>query len=152
MKIVGMSLKSILSAASLAAGVLCAGSVLAANLPVYGQVSDIVEDTVVLTGNAVVTSKKAPGGGMNVTVHFAKVAGRNAMSGVGLQAAADGTIAVPAGATKLNVPVTLFPAGSTATDPLAFGATAVVQLNVDATGAVVGGATQFTINLTPVIP
>ena len=143
------SLKSLLSVAALAAAVLCAGTAVAATVPVYGSVSDITENTVILTGDATVTSSKGVGGNDAYKIHFNKVTGRSVMSNEALQAESDQTVVkLLAGSTTLSVPVTIFPAGSDVTDPQAFTATATLNLNVDtATAAVQGGMSQFTIVL-----
>ncbi|MFL5444212.1 MAG: hypothetical protein ACJ78W_06820 [Myxococcales bacterium] len=143
------SLKSLLSLVALVAAVLFAGSAVAATVPVYGSVSDITENTVILTGDATVTSSKGVGGNVTYKIHFNNVAGRSVMSNVALQAASDQTVVkLLAGSTTLSVPVTIFPVGSDITDPQAFTVMATLNLTVDtATAAVKGGMSQFTIVL-----
>ena len=152
MKMFGSSLKSLLSIAALAASVLCAGSAVAATVPVYGKVSDITENTVILTGDATVTSSKNALGNVTFTIHFNNVAGRSPMSNVALKAVSDQTVVKAlAGTETLNIPVTVFPADSTPADPEAFTTTATLSLNLDvATAAVKGGMSQFSVVLTPV--
>jgi hypothetical protein len=146
---IASSFKSLLSVAALAASVLCAGSAVAATVPVYGSLSDITENTVILTGDATVTSSKGVGGNVTYKIHFNKVVGRSVMSNVALQAVSDQTVVKAlAGATTLTVPVTIFPVGSDVTDPQAFIVTATLNLNVDTTTAAVkGGLSQFTFVL-----
>jgi len=148
MKMIISSFKSVLSVAALAAGILFAGSAVAATVPVYGSVSDITENTVILTGDASVTSSKSL---KNVTlnIHFNNVTGRSAMSNVALKAVSDQSVVKPlAGSTTVSFPVTIFPADSDPTDPQAFTATATADLTLDATtGTVKTGMTKFTIVL-----
>src|SRR3954462_8361570 len=86
------SLKSLLSYVALAAAVLSAGTAVAATVPVYGSVSDITENTVILTGDATVTSSKGVGGNVANKIHFSQVAGRSVLSDVALQAVSDQTV------------------------------------------------------------
>jgi hypothetical protein len=148
MKMIGSSFKSLLSVAALAASILCAGSAVAATVPVYGSVSDITENTVILTGDANVTSTKSAKN-ISLNIHFNNVAGRSVMSNVALKAVSDQVVVKPlAGSTTVSFPVTIFPADSDPSDPQAFTATATADLTLDATtGAVKTGLTKFTIVL-----
>lgn len=124
-------------------------------VPVSGSVSDIVENNVALTGDATVRTALLGGTAgrttVSVTIHFNKVAGRNRMSGVGLEAAADQTVVAPVGsAINVQFPITVYPAGSDTFDPGAFPATATLAVRLNpATGAPIGGTTQFSIVLSP---
>jgi hypothetical protein len=146
------SSKSVLSVVALAGAVLFAGSAVAATVPVYGKVSDITENTVILTGDATVTGSKNLAGLTTLTIHFNKVAGRSVMSGVALKAVSDQVVVKTlVGTTTLDLPVTVFPADSDPTDPEAFTTMAKLNVNLDpATGAITGGMSQFTVALTPV--
>jgi hypothetical protein len=160
---IGSSFKrSFVSLTAIAAGLaLTAGTAFAVpvassvSVPVYGSASDIAEDTVVLTGSATVSTQLVAGtaagaAALAVNVHFDKVAGRSAVSGVALQASADQAALVPMGSSAtVQFPVTVFPAGSDATDPAAFSATATLNVNVNPAGKPIGGASQFTIVLNP---
>ena len=161
MKNIGLSVKrSILSVLAGAAGIaLCAGTAYAVpaassiNVPVYGSCSDITENTVIMTGDATVTSQLAVGTatGLNVTVKLNKVTGRSAMSGVALEAAGSFSGVLPVtNQGTVTFPVTVYPAGSDATDPEAFTVNASVKLNLTPAGAPAGGLGQFTVVLSPV--
>jgi hypothetical protein len=160
---IGSSFKrSFVSLTAIAAGLaLSAGTAFAVpaassvNVPVYGSASDIAEDTVILSGDATVSTQLVAGSAaapasLAVSVHFNKVAGRSVVSGVALEAAADQAATVPVGSSAtVQFPVTVYPAGSDATDPAAFTATATLNVNVNPAGKAIGGLSQFTIVLNP---
>jgi len=160
MKNIGLSVKrSFLSVLALAAGIaLCAGTAFAVpamssiKVPVYGSVSDITENAVILTGDATVTTQLATVGAasLSVSIQFNKVAGRSAMSGAALEAAGSFTGSLPVGNQgTVTFPVTVYPAGSDATDPEAFTVNASVNVKLTPAGAPAGGLGQFSIVLTP---
>jgi hypothetical protein len=166
MKNIGLSTKrSSLSVLALAAGIaLCASTAYAVpaasviKVPVYGSCSDITENTVILTGDATVTSQLAVGATtaavakLNVTIKLNKVTGRSVMSGVGLEAAGSFTGLLPlANQGTVTFPVTVYPAGSDATDPQAFTVNASVNLQVNPAGVPTGGLAQFSIVLSPAV-
>ena len=161
---IGSSFKrSFVSLTAIAAGLaLSSGTAFAvpaassSSVPVNGSASNIAENQVVLTGNATVTTQLVAGSvagpaSLAVSVQFNKVAGRSAVSGVALEAAASAAGNVPMGGQQtLQFPVTIYPAGSDASDPAAFTATATLTLNVNPAGKAIGGASQFTIVLNEV--
>jgi hypothetical protein len=160
MKNIGLSVKrSVLSVLALAAGIaLCASTAhagaaaISINVPVYGNVSDITENQVVLTGDATVTTQLAPGAAkkLNVTIRLNKVAGRSVMSGVALEATGNFTVTIPAADQgTLSFPVVVYPAGSDATDPEAFTVTGTANIKLTPAGAPAGGLSQFSIVLAP---
>ncbi|MFL5453703.1 MAG: hypothetical protein ACJ78V_17440 [Myxococcales bacterium] len=160
MKNIGLSVKrSFLSVLALAAGIaLCAGTAFAVpaassiKVPVYGSVSDITENNVILTGDATVTTQLAVGGAasLNVSIQLNKVSGRSEMSGAALEASGSFTGSLPVGNQgTVTFPVTVYPAGSDATDPEAFTVNASVNVKLTPAGAPAGGLGQFSIVLTP---
>jgi hypothetical protein len=162
MKNIGLSVKrSFLSVLAPAAGIaLCAGTAFAVpaassiKVPVYGSVSDITENNVILTGDATVTTQLAVGAAtaasLNVTIQLNKVSGRSEMSGAALEAAGSFTGTLPVGNQgTVTFPVTVYPAGSDATDPEAFTVNASVNVKLTPAGAPAGGLGQFSIVLTP---